>query len=414
MLKLHIWELGEGSKMTMNTKDWINSMYQSLGILLFFYNEKENQILISPDQCDINAKGLLEHSVIRDQLKASNRKNGQPFIVSNSVNMIWIVIPTQREPDCDVCIIGPTLISSISKDQVIKFYCQCGLSIQEAAMLSKEYEKISIIPYPFLLQQYQYIYYVLIGEKPDITNLGIEAENSKITIRKNEEKYYLSQQQDFALSIEAEQLLRDCVRNGKVDWLRQSKANLIDLSGLGPNEIRSLKNTFIIAIALMTRAAMEGGLPVETAYPLSDMYILQLEYMTEVTKIVDLYYRSSIDFATKVRNNKFKVNYSKLINQCCGYIFENVNNPLRVSDIAKEFVLHPDTLSKKFKTETGIAITEYIRSVKVEEAKMFLLHTDKTLTEISNLLSYSSQSHFIVSFKNVEGITPNEFRTRFK
>ncbi|HAL74851.1 MAG TPA: hypothetical protein DCM45_07185 [Clostridiales bacterium] len=48
--------------------------------------------------------------------------------------------------------------------------------------------------------------------------------------------------------------------------------------------------------------------------------------------------------------------------------------------------------------------------VKINEAKMLLLHSDQSLVDIANLLSFSSQSQFSVVFKKETGMTSSEFR----
>lgn len=398
--------------MLLNTESWMDSMYQSLGLFLCFYNIDQDRFQFCPN-ANLDFYGLLELSGMKEKLQNSHIEFDQPIFISNPINCNWMSIPTSKEKESDVCIVGPTLISSISKKEVIKYYCQQGLSIEEASALFKDYEKMPIIPYAFLLELYEYIYYVLVGEKAKVANLGLlEYGKNELLINKNEKEVYRLQQQDFTVSIEAERFLYDCVRYGKIDWIKNKKPKvIIDVSALGPDPIRSLKNTLIIAIALATRAALEGGLPVETAYPLSDMYIIQIEAISEVSLIVDLYHKAILDFATRVKNNKYSFNYSKRINQCCVYIMTNIDKTLKVSEVAQIFGLHPDTLSKQFKQETGMLITDYIRKTKVKKAKMLLLHTDKSLIEISNILSYSSQSQFIVSFKRVTGATPHEFRT---
>lgn len=47
------------------------------------------------------------------------------------------------------------------------------------------------------------------------------------------------------------------------------------------------------------------------------------------------------------------------------------------------------------------------------EAKRYILHTEKTIAEIADLLSFSDSSHFVKFFKKYEGITPVQFRQQF-
>ena len=396
--------------MNFDMIDLAKAMCHSTGILLSRYYISEDKFQSISDY-DLDLGRLFELSRTKQKLHGLNFKLDEPLFVSNSINCIWIALSSDKE-DNIIYILGPTLIGSISKELVINYHCQKSLSVQEAVDISKLYEKIPIAPYPVILQTINFINYLLNGEAADLANLGLDnSQVQELSIKRNEDEIYNIQQRNFALGLEAEKFIHDCVRIGDIKRLKERKTDAISaLTNLGPNAIRSYKNILIVGVALITRAAMDGGLPVETAFPLSDMYILQIEGMSEITPIMELYNKAIFDFAARVQKSKYKLSYSKLINKCCGYIVANVNNPLQVKEIAEVIGLHPDTLARRFKKETGTPITEYIRQTKIEEAKMLLLYTNKSLTEISNLLAYSTQSQFILSFKRVVGCTPNEFR----
>lgn len=397
--------------MTFDIIELAQAMCHSIGMLLSCYKVSEDQFQ-SISNSGLDIERLFEESGIKRKLCNENYELNNPLFVSNSINCIWIAVQSGKESKDIIYIIGPTLIGSISKELVMKYYYQKGVSLEDAAEITKQYEKIPIVPYSVVLQFFNLVFYVFNGKKADLTNLTLSSlQVQDLSVKRNEEEIYNIQQRDFSMAMEAEKYIHDCIRNGDLNRLKERRMNAsIVLTNLGPNEIRSYKNTFIIAIALITRAAMDGGLPVETAFPLSDMYILQIESISEITPVMELFNEAIIDFATRVQKNKYKLSYSKPINKCCGYIVANVNNSLKVTEIAKVIGLHEDTLAKRFKKEVGTSITEYIRQTKIEEAKMLLLHSDKTLTEVSNLLGFSTQSQFIVSFKRVIGKTPNEFR----
>ena len=65
---------------------------------------------------------------------------------------------------------------------------------------------------------------------------------------------------------------------------------------------------------------------------------------------------------------------------------------------------------KKFKKELGFNISSYIMRRKLEEAKSLLTYSDKTVSEISEYLCFSSQSYFQNVFKAKYGMTPKKFR----
>ena len=66
------------------------------------------------------------------------------------------------------------------------------------------------------------------------------------------------------------------------------------------------------------------------------------------------------------------------------------------------------------KAETGIAFSNYVSKTKAEEAANLLTFSEYTDSEISNLLGFSSQSYFIKIFKKYLGVTPKEYKKRYK
>ena len=108
---------------------------------------------------------------------------------------------------------------------------------------------------------------------------------------------------------------------------------------------------------------------------------------------------------------KFKVK-SKQVIKCIDYINENLHNTITVSELADYVGLNETYLSKVFKRETGVTVSEYVRDKKIEEACWLLKFTDKSSIEIATDLSFSSHSYFISVFKKVMNVTPKEYRNQ--
>ena len=67
-------------------------------------------------------------------------------------------------------------------------------------------------------------------------------------------------------------------------------------------------------------------------------------------------------------------------------------------------------LTHLFKEETGISPIEYVAMTKINYAKNILKTTENSITEIADLLGYSSDASFINAFKKRAGISPARFR----
>lgn len=53
---------------------------------------------------------------------------------------------------------------------------------------------------------------------------------------------------------------------------------------------------------------------------------------------------------------------------------------------------------------------DYLKKIRVENAKNLLLNTDQTVEDISYAVGYSDIKYFSRLFKKLTGLTPTEFR----
>jgi AraC-like DNA-binding protein len=67
-------------------------------------------------------------------------------------------------------------------------------------------------------------------------------------------------------------------------------------------------------------------------------------------------------------------------------------------------------LSNLFSEVQGASIERFVISHKIERAKELLMYDELTLTEIADLLHYSSLAHLSAQFKKVTGLTPSHFK----
>jgi AraC-like DNA-binding protein len=102
--------------------------------------------------------------------------------------------------------------------------------------------------------------------------------------------------------------------------------------------------------------------------------------------------------------------YSYRINYCRNYIMQHVYEKLTVPQIAAHAGVSPEYLTEQFKKETGVCLKLFMEQVRIHEAKRLLQSTGKSLLEITLMLNFHDQSHFIRSFKKITGITPAVFR----
>ncbi|MBQ2754188.1 MAG: helix-turn-helix transcriptional regulator [Clostridia bacterium] len=92
------------------------------------------------------------------------------------------------------------------------------------------------------------------------------------------------------------------------------------------------------------------------------------------------------------------------------YITENYSEKLSLKDLAQINCCSVQTLINRFKKHTGKTPVKYLTELRVKKAKEYLLNTDLTIGEISELLGFDNVYYFSNVFKNATGMAPLKFR----
>ena len=207
----------------------------------------------------------------------------------------------------------------------------------------------------------------------------------------------------------------DYIREGNLEEVVGAVELLASTAGkLSENEIRNERNLGICSITLATRAAIEGGAAPAKAYKLSDLYINKIDQCKRMTEIFEYRKRSLYDFAKLVVEERAKRANSRYTEQCKEYIRKYYHQKIYISDIAKALGISESHLSRIFKKETGESIQEYSMHMRIERAENLLKYSEASLTEISEYLCFSSQSHFGKVFKVHKNMTPKQYRDYYK
>ena len=94
-------------------------------------------------------------------------------------------------------------------------------------------------------------------------------------------------------------------------------------------------------------------------------------------------------------------------------ILEQLNNPLSLSDLAREVSTNKGTLKKEFKKVFGTTVFGYIRDLKMEDAKKMLLNQQLSINEVSDKIGYKNPQHFSTAFKRKFGMSPSKMKIMY-
>lgn len=316
-------------------------------------------------------------------------------------------------------IIGPAISAECSRRMIMDIMNDASLSLSHTDDFANLIKSFPIISFNSFLSTLGLLNFCINNKA--ITSEGlillandyynfqpkiVEAHTSNMYIAKEETQVHNT----YAF----EKQIYSYVASGNISKLK----SLLDYKMVGNagtvarDPVRQYRNIFITTTTMTTRAAIEGGLDIETAYHLSDIYIQQVETLQSTDTISMLQQQMIFDFTERVAGSQIKADVSSTISDCLKYVNNNTNKPIQVIDVANYVGMSKSYISKKFKEEVNLCLSEYITKQKIEESKELLQYTHKSLSEISTYLCFSTQSYFQNVFKKLVGMTPLEYRNK--
>lgn len=95
------------------------------------------------------------------------------------------------------------------------------------------------------------------------------------------------------------------------------------------------------------------------------------------------------------------------------YIKENYDSDLNMAVVSNYVSMNYSLFSFTFKKYTGTNFVNYLKDVRIGEAKKLLQQTDMKVVEISSMVGYEHEKHFTRTFKSITGLTPSQYRNSF-
>lgn len=106
-----------------------------------------------------------------------------------------------------------------------------------------------------------------------------------------------------------------------------------------------------------------------------------------------------------------KRNRTKITNDLMHYIYYNIDSAINLDTLSEDFEISKFHMHRIFKKEFDSNIYETIKSIRLQKASNLLItNKNSTISEISSLCGYGSQTSFIRAFGARFGMSPKEWR----
>ncbi|MFA5044345.1 MAG: AraC family transcriptional regulator [Paludibacter sp.] len=96
------------------------------------------------------------------------------------------------------------------------------------------------------------------------------------------------------------------------------------------------------------------------------------------------------------------------------YLMKNYRENIDLKEIASLVNMAEGSLCRFFKSIVGITIFEYLNKIKVDLACKLLMDKNLSVLDVAIDSGFNNISHFNKQFKTITGVTPKEYRLRFK
>ena len=117
-----------------------------------------------------------------------------------------------------------------------------------------------------------------------------------------------------------------------------------------------------------------------------------------------------LDYLSERFSDKSSPSHSDSIEKAMYFLRENCCSEIKISDVSSFCCVSESQLYHEFKKQTGMTPIEYKNLHRIQTAAELLSCTQKTAEEISEMLGFSSVSHFLKMFKAVTGNNTKFYR----
>ena len=313
-----------------------------------------------------------------------------------------------------ILLLGPVFLTDCTVKQAKDILLRLGQNKRDPMEFRHQLNLITHTDVPHLRHHISLLYLLLNREPAKevsyISFLWMELIHTSLPIILTESK-----PDQIKAGAYVEDHILDCVRHGKTNELIRLFNDMLledPLEHPKQDDLDLRKSYIFGANTMLSRTARGEGVDLATVNTLSDYYIEHILQTTTISELNYLFYQFSTHYTEEIRKLKTLHTDSLLANKVGAYIQSHIYEKLSTKTIADALGFSDSYLCSEFKKATGTTITKYLTQCKINEAKYLLERSDSTITELADILQFSSVTYFCNIFKKYAGATPVEWKNR--
>ena len=314
-------------------------------------------------------------------------------------------------------VIGPSRQTAMQDQELKEMAFRLDLPADDVPDFLSGMKQIIHLPLESMMQMMCAVNFMVNREKVTLNDLIGKSENLLGLDGRHPEEHITEETayaEDLHNTLAIEQTIMNIIRKGDVAALESFAQNApaVRPGVMAREQLRQVKNTFIVTTAEASRAAIRGGMDVEDALTSSDAYIRECEMLTDISQITRLQYEMVLYYTRQVQRVRHGNYASELVGNVANYVQHHLSEAITTGQVADHLFLSRQHLSRRFTQEAGIPLATFIRNEKIEEGKRLLRYTDRSVSAVAAYLGFSSQGHFSKVFREITGMTPGEYREK--
>ncbi|MFC2949642.1 helix-turn-helix transcriptional regulator [Virgibacillus sediminis] len=186
-------------------------------------------------------------------------------------------------------------------------------------------------------------------------------------------------------------------------------SGIMDFSDRLPgNPVRAAKNIASVSNTLYRVAAERAGVHPVYLHNMSERFAILIEKTVTINNLEKLMAVMAEDYCDLVQ--QFSTGeYRPIVRKAVDFIQLNLGEKLSLEVVAAELFITPSHLSRKFKEDTGVSMTEFINQKRVEEAKWYLERDTIAVTDVALMVGFNDVNYFSKVFKRYTGMAPTAY-----